>query len=426
MPCTGSHDPDCAGRCAVLPVTGTESRRRRLLGPVAIAAHRAALALAARLPRRPATAAGGRGPVTIVLLHAWGMGGTIRTVLQLGGHLAGGRDVEVVSIIRRRDEPFFAFPPGVRVTALDGPRLLRRLPSLLVHPDDYAYPFCSLATDVALLRRLRALDSGVLITTRPAFNLVAAALRRPGVVAIGQEHMNFHAHRPGLARDLRRRYPALDALAVLTAADARDYAALPIQVVRIPNSLPSMDGGVADGRGKVIAAAGRLTSQKGFDLLLRAFAPVARAHPDWRLRIYGGGRDRHALERLAGELGVVGNVSFMGPSRTLGSELAKASVFALSSRFEGFGIVIVEAMSKGLAVVSFDCPRGPAEIISDGRDGILVPAGDVAGFTRALLELVEDEPRRRRLASAALETARAYDMAAIGPRWDALLAELSG
>ena len=379
------------------------------------------------------------GKVRILLLHAYGMGGTIRTTLNLAGHLAKSREVEVLSLVRSRDTAFFGVPPGVTVTTLDDrtdkPRsslpaaVLSRLPSLLVHPDDYAHPWASLATDVRLLRFLRRLDPGdVLVTTRPALSILAARLAPPGTVTIAQEHLNFGAHRPRLAADLRRALPRLSALAVLTEDDRRDYAALlagaGTVVERIPNAVPELDGGVSDLTAPVVVAAGRLNAQKGFDRLIGAFAPVARAHPDWQLRIYGSGPAREALRRLILEHGLQRQVFLMGQARRLGHAYAEASVFALSSRFEGFGMVLVEAMSKGLPVVSFDCPRGPSEIVHDGVDGRLVPEGDVPALTAALLELVEDPERRRAFGAAALRTAERYDAVPIARAWAALLERL--
>jgi glycosyltransferase involved in cell wall biosynthesis len=405
------------------------SRRRRLLGPLAVAAHHAALWLASRLPQR--SAAPGDGSVRFLLAHAWGMGGTIRTTLTIAAYLAERRDVEVVSVYRTREDPFFAFAPGLRVRALhdrrrEGP--LARLPSLLIHPEDYAYPWCSLATDLALLRWLRSLRADVLVTTRPAFNLLAARLAAPDVATVGQEHLHSGAHRPRLAADIRRHYRRLDALTVLTTHDERDYRALlagaPTRVARIPNPLSPAEPAPADLTATTVIAAGRLNRQKGFDLLIAAFAIVAPSAPGWRLRIYGSGPERDRLQSQIDAGGLGDRVALMGRSSELGAAMAEASIFALSSRFEGFGMVLPEAMSHGLPVISFDCPHGPHDILRGGRDGILVPPEDVDALAAALLELIADPDRRRALADAARRRSRDFDVATIGPDFQGLLATL--
>jgi glycosyltransferase involved in cell wall biosynthesis len=424
----------------VIEQTPPERLQRRLLGPVAVVLHRAALPLAALLTRRARRggASAADAGTLILLEHAWGVGGTIRTTLGLAEQLSRrGGEVEILSSRRTREQPFMRFPPEVTFTTLDDrtaprgglARVLSKLPSLLVHPYDYVYPRVSLLTDLGLIRRLRSLRGGVLIGTRPAFNLIAARLAPPGVTTVGVENMNFHSHRPPLARDIGRRYRGLDALVVLTDADRRDYerllAGAGTRVEQIANAAPALGGGRAGLDSKVVVAVGRLTGQKGFDLLIRAFAQVVPEQPEWKLRIYGGGPKREELEQLADELGLGESVALMGSTEAIGEELAKGSVFALSSRFEGFGMVIVEAMSKGLPVVSFDCPRGPGEIVGHGVDGLLVENGDVDGFARALLELIGDEERRRSYGAAALEKARRYEPGPIGARWVELLERLA-
>ena len=402
--------------------------RVRVVRPLAIAAHRIG-ARVVQLLVRPGRPDGFDG-VRILLMHAYGMGGTIRTCLTLAEHLAKQGPVEIISIVRSRDEPFFPFPEGVTVTVLDDRRggWRRGLPSVLVHPDDHTYAKLSLRTDIALLKRLRRMRSGVLVTTRPGFNVLAARHAPPELTVIGQEHMNIGSHLPGLTRDIERSYARLDALAVLTDADRADYARMlapaRTRVEQIPNAVPELDGGMASPDSRIVIAAGRLTPQKGFDLLIEAFAIVAREYPDWQLRIHGAGPQRAELRRLIAEHDLYANVFLMGPTARLGAALAEGSIFVLSSRFEGFGMVIVEAMSKGLAVVSFDCPRGPSEIISDGRDGVLVPELDIAALGRAISGLAGDRDRRARLGRAAIETARRYDREAVGARWDALLSKL--
>jgi glycosyltransferase involved in cell wall biosynthesis len=406
----------------------TESRRRRRYGTLAVVVHRVAMALLVPLIRRRRQLESDPR-VRVLLLHAYGMGGTIRTTVNLAEGLARHHRVELVSVVRRRRVPFFQMPSHVAVSDIVDQRrrrplsFLARFPSLLIHPDDFAYPWCNLETDVALVRSLRNWQ-GTLITTRPAFNLLAARVAGPGLRVVGQEHLNFTAHRRGLARDCRRHYPQLDALTVLTESDRGDYAGMAPVVERIPNAAPDTHGTVAALNAKVIIAAGRLNTQKGFDRLIPAFAAVARAHPDWQLRIYGSGPERPALQRLIVEHGLWDNVFLMGRARDMGKQFVKASIFALSSRFEGFGMVLIEAMGHGVPVVSFDCPRGPSEIVNHGVDGVLVPEGDVVELGAALLELVGDDERRRRYGAAALESARRFGVGPVAERWEALLDRL--
>jgi glycosyltransferase involved in cell wall biosynthesis len=404
------------------------SRRRRLLGPLAVRIHRVALGLVVFALRRRRRRGGEGRRVRILLLHAYGIGGTIRTSLGLADGLAAhGFDVEVASLVRRSEQPALPLSPAVTLTPVQDRRggLLDRLPSLLFHPDDQAYSWASLGTDVQLVRWLRSLAPGVLITTRPALNLLAARLAPPGVTVVAQEHMHLDSHRAGLREDIRRHYPRLADLVVLTEHDERAYAALlagsHVRLARIPNALPELDGGMADPAAQVVVAAGRLSTQKGFDLLLAAWEPVAATRPGWQLRIYGRGHLRPTLEATIAARDLAGSVALMGVTRDIGAALAGGSVFVLSSRHEGFGMVLIEAMSKGLAVVSFDCPHGPADIISDGRDGLLVPGGDVEALSAALLRVIDDEALRRRLGAAGVVSAQRYDRADITARWKDLL-----
>ena len=383
---------------------------------------------------------GSRDEVLILLVSAWGMGGTIRAAVNLAGYLAPHRDVEIISSYRRRDRPYFPFAEGVKVSALDDQRpgctprhlrplrrLLRAAPSVLYHPADIRSHNHSLWSDVRLVRRLRG-RRGVVIASRPGLNMLVADLAVPGLVTVGVEQMNLASHAKRLRQAMLPRYRRLDALAVLTEEDRQNYlesldgSAPPMW--RIPNTVHAIEPPQADLSAKRIFAAGRLTAQKGYDMLVQAYAPVAEAHPDWDLRICGGGvgnEHERKLRKLIADLGLEDRVTLAGPTDDVPGEMAQASVYALSSRFEGFPLVLLEAMSKGMAVVAFDCPTGPADIVKDHENGILVPRRDVAAFSAGLFEMVEDEELRRRCGPAAIETAREYTMAAVGPQWDEML-----
>ncbi|MGJ6961611.1 glycosyltransferase family 4 protein [Streptosporangium sp. G11] len=416
------------------------SRISRISRKVRNQARRAAFhllrALNARRARR--APAPDTGTVRILLQHAYGMGGTIRTVLNLAGHLARERDVEIVSVVRTAREPFFPIPPGVRVSFLDdrtgrrGPvaRLLSRLPSVLIPRQENIHRAVSLRTDLLMVRFLRSMRTGVLISTRPGFNLITALFAPPGVITVGQEHVALDVHAPEVVRLIKRRYGRLDAFVTLTETDLERYRRAlrtpPGRLLRIPNAVTALAGDISKLDEKVVIAVGRLVYAKGFDLLVKAWKPVSEAHPDWVLRLYGRGgpeAERKLRDRIE-EAGLSDTMLLMGSSPEIGLELARSSIHVVSSRYEGFSMTILEAMSKGVPVVSFDCPHGPGEVIAHEHNGLLVPRQRPAALAEALCRLIEDRELRRTLGGNAVLTAAGYGLDTIGARWDALLAEL--
>lgn len=378
--------------------------------------------------------------ISILIMNAYGMGGTVRATANLADELARRHDVEVVSVFRHRDRPFLPFSKDVTLTSLvdlrkQGKKWWRfgfasRLdkPSKLFHPEERAYNNFNAESDRALKRYLSELDTDVLVTTRAGLNIAAAKLARDGVTLIGQEHLHFGAHKPGILEEIRAWYPKLDAVVTLTDADHAEYARMlekhPTLVYTIGNGLPDIPRPQSRLENRVVVAAGRLVKVKGYDRLLDAFAKVVEKHPEWKLRIYGSGTHADRLSRQARRLGLHNNVAFMGPTTDIEGELAKASLHVITSRFEGFGMTIVEALAAGVPVVSFDCPQGPREIITSGHDGLLVPDGDIDAFADAMLSLINDPEEMRRLAENGWETARRYRIGEVAARWEEMLANL--
>lgn len=177
-------------------------------------------------------------------------------------------------------------------------------------------------------------------------------------------------------------------------------------------------------RHKVVIAAGRLADQKDFAELLRIWAQVTPHAPGWRLRIIGEGSLRKSLEAQAAELGITDTVEMPGFSKNVRYEMSSAEIYAMTSRYEGFGLVLVEAMSCGLPIVSYDLPYGPIDIITDSVDGYLVPNRDAKSFERRLLQLIAEPDLRRAMGENGRKRSADYAPEAIAQRWMQRYSEL--
>ncbi|MFD5078181.1 glycosyltransferase family 4 protein [Streptomyces sp. NPDC058371] len=377
--------------------------------------------------------------ISFLIHNAYGIGGTIRTTYNLANTLAQQHDVEIVSVFRHRDEPVFAPDQRVRLRHLvdirdntpgyEGGDPDYRRPARVFPRAEGRYGQYNALTDRRIAEHLAAVDADVVVGTRPGLNVHLARQTRRGPLRVGQEHLTLDSHSPGLRRALRGAYPRLDALTTTTEADARAYRdrmRLPgVRVQAVPNPVPAPGIEPADGSGKWVVAAGRLAPVKRYDLLIKAFDRVRAQRPDWRLRIYGGGRQKDKLRALIDELGLYNHVYLMGPANPIEPEWAKGSIAAVTSSLESFGMTIVEAMRCGLPVVSTDCPHGPGEIIDNGVDGRLVEVGNADAIAQGLLELINNDALRLQMADAALRDSARFDPARIAERYESMFSGLA-
>lgn len=297
-----------------------------------------------------------------------------------------------------------------------------------------------LVNNVRRMRAIRAALSSsrpdVIISFLDVVNLlVLASSRGLGVPVVVSERNDPTAHNElDRLRKLLRPifYRRADAVVVQTNAVA-EWARgfLPSsRVFRIPNPVyppPSVqDGDFVPQARPVVTGLGRLHGQKGFDLLMRAFAACAESRPGWRLAILGEGSERDRLERLAVELGIHERLAMPGTVRHPVAALQRSDLFVLSSRYEGFPNALLEAMSCGLPVISFDCPSGPSEIVRHGVDGLLVPREDWRALAEAMGSLMDDAAERRRLGANALDVKDRFAIDAVMAMWHSVVERVTG
>lgn len=288
-----------------------------------------------------------------------------------------------------------------------------------------------LVTIITLRNMIKFIKPDVIISFMDQTNvltiLASAFLSVPVIVT---EHIDIRQYSPGKFWEILRMvlYPFASIMVAVSNGVLESFPKyLRRNATVIPNPLfieKKIEIEKTNKLEKTIIGMGRLTYQKGFDLLIKAFEMIKNEKPCWNLIIYGEGPMKKELEKLISDLKLENRVKLAGITNNPADKFRQADLFVLSSRFEGFGMVIIEAMACGLPVISFDCPSGPSEIIKNGIDGILVPPENINALSNSMNDLMTNEDKRMFLVDNGLKTARNYTVDKISQKWADLFKKL--
>ncbi len=356
----------------------------------------------------------------LFVISSLGAGGAERVVSQLAQHWAAqGYEVEIACFDCPEEPAYHDFPPSISITRLGGKAGLLRWGRLAKLADLFALR--------AHIARRRPDVVLAFLTKNILLSLVAAAGSRARVVCCERNNPERQQVHWLWNATLRLAYRRADLVVCQTRAVTRCIPASVHSRIRIiPNPIGKWPVVPDRASPRTIVTAGRLTHQKGFDILIESFAVASKTCRDWRLQIWGDGPDRDWLEACARENGCADRVELMGLSETPGAWLGAAHLFVLPSRFEGFPNALGEAMAAGVPAIAADCDFGPSDMIENGVDGLLVTPEDPAALTEAMGRCMEDAQLRARLGDAAARSITRFSPENVLRKWDVALLELAG
>lgn len=358
-----------------------------------------------------------------LVISSLGCGGAERVMTTMANHWAAkGWEITLLTLDDESTPRFYNLDGGVRHIALGVAGNSTNLATALRNSFKRVYKLRS---------AIRASRPDGVISFMDRTNVMTLlATRGLNVPVIVSERVDPNMHRiGGVWRWLRKiSYPSASLLVVQSEAALNYFSPRMKSCTRIiPNPIDLPPGHLASDsvHRPTLISVGRLDRQKGFDLLLGAFAKLKDRHSDWTLTILGEGPQRQQLESLRDELGLADRVMLAGCVANVYEALQQATLFVMSSRYEGFPNALCEAMSCGLPVISTDCPSGPRDIIIDGIDGILVPNENVNALAEAMGRLMGSEVERERLAARAPEVAERFGLERIMGMWEQALDQIT-
>ena len=363
-------------------------------------------------------------------------GGLERIIMLKANYFADhlGHDITILTSEQKGRLPYYKLSGKVKLIDL----------GIVIDTRYKRFSFRKLTSYPFKYYRFKKRFSAVLYQYRP--DIVISTLRRElnficsvgdGSIKIGEFHVTRYAYHAGSVHEnnyllkVIKKYwgnhfvaklKKLARLVLLTEEEVLNWPELSNTVV-IPNPLSLFPEKVSACENKQVIAVGRHSYQKGFDLLADAWTIVHDRHPDWLLKIYGEGEKAPLLRQIKDNK-LEGSCILENPVKNIDDKYTESSIFVLSSRFEGFGMVIAEAMACGVPPVSFACPCGPKDIIKDGTDGLLVRPGDIPGLADKICFLIENREIRKEMGKNARKNIERLKFENVAQRWERLFNEL--
>ena len=352
--------------------------------------------------------------------------GTERVCSMIANGLSEAGHEVVLASIGPSDKPFFPLNGEIKIISLlDYPQVeLSHIPNNIYKVISKLYRTPNIVYKIRKLLKKEHVDTVIAVDTMCVQFTLPATLGLK-VKNIGWEHFNFHPSqgisRRSIVRHLAARY--CDSVITLTERDKEYWlknTRHKSQIIAIANPCPFPVQEYVEENEKVVLAIGRLHSQKGFDLLLESWLQVTKFMPEWKLKIVGEGEERANLTEFIEANQMTESVELVGATDNVSQYYRQAEIFCLSSRVEGFGMVLTEALAFGLPVVSFDCGPGPAEVLK-GTGSILVPKDDVNQLALSLISLMKDDKQRKIIRLKGKEKVKIYQPDNIIIKWLNLL-----
>jgi glycosyltransferase involved in cell wall biosynthesis len=360
--------------------------------------------------------------VTMVI-SSLAAGGAQKVLSFLANHWAkSGWHVTIVTLSGRDQIPFFPLDPSVDILPLE-------LEGKSAHVIDGAWN--NIRRIVRLRRAILEQVPEVVISFMDQENILTTlamwGLKIPVIISVRIDPiLSPLASIWTLLRN--QLYPHTDRIIVPTARIGAAFSQrIQSKTTVIPNPVfpaTAVKNASRSPMPRTVVAVGRYTHQKGFDVLLRAFATLTTKYPEWRLHIFGDGPLRPDLEALRAELNLTSVVALKPEAKSINDVLISADMFVLSSRYEGFPNALCEAMATGLPVVATDCRTGPSEIIEDGVNGVLAKPNDVDSLAKCMDRLMSDDQQRQWLGTKARSITDRFDPKRIADRWEAVVRQV--